>query len=75
MHMCDDKYYVEELKVKELKAKEYPKLHTETSGKTKDGLHMYDDKVEKNADLLKADVVETKGVSIWLAMTVFTRKS
>merc|ERR1719469_515271 len=56
-----EKQRVHQLKVKELKAKDAYKLHVEKAGKAKTDMHMYEDKLKENEDLLKADVDESEG--------------
>jgi len=59
--IAGEKNRVKELKIKELKAKDSLKLHKEKAGKAKTDMHMYEDKVKENEDLLKADVAESEG--------------
>ena len=50
-----------QLKVKELKANDAYKLHVGEAANAKTGMHMYEDKLKENKDLLKADVDESEG--------------
>merc|ERR1711957_781150 len=59
--IAGEKSHVKALKIKELKAKDSLKLHTEKAGEAKTDVHMYGDKLHENEDLLKADVAESEG--------------